>query len=203
MNRRDSFFWLSSIEKTKQIVKLYSIFLRQKKLIQEKAKGRNHAQEWIGLTPIFSISRGSFGYAVRLAREAFLRLRPPRGGEFKISTLEAKLQDLFGENATRSKIYKELVRAREYFHIDGPFRGPRGWKSEKVSNYEYHHLHFPAVLHEGTTCPRRTMIKLKPRSLKRNPYRPRRGGLTNGGPQRFLRPSWLPWQATRRIKWEH
>ena len=31
--------------------------------------------------------------------------------------------------------------------------------------------------------------KLEPRSLKRNPYRPRRGGLTNGGPQKFLRPS--------------
>lgn len=53
-------------------------------------------------------------------------LRPPRGGEFKISVLEAKLQELFGENATRSSIYYELVRAREYFHIDGPFRGPRG-----------------------------------------------------------------------------
>lgn len=53
-------------------------------------------------------------------------LRPPRGSEFKISTLEAKLQDLFGENATRSSIYKELVRARKYFHIDGPFRAPRG-----------------------------------------------------------------------------
>lgn len=53
-------------------------------------------------------------------------LRPPRGGEFKISTLENKLQDLVSENATNSSIYKELVRAREFFHIDGPFRGPTG-----------------------------------------------------------------------------
>ena len=53
-------------------------------------------------------------------------LRPPRGGEFKTSVLEAKLQDLFGQNAPSSKIYKELLRARDFFHIDGPFRGPRG-----------------------------------------------------------------------------
>lgn len=92
-------------------------------------------------------------------------LRPPRGGEFKISVLEAKLKLLFGENATSSNIYKELVRARKSFNLDGPYRAPRGWESEKGSNYDYHHLHFPAVLHEGTPCPRRTMIKLKPRSL--------------------------------------
>lgn len=63
-------------------------------------------------------------------------LRPPRGGEFKISVLEAKLQELFGENATRSSIYYELVRAREYFHIDGPFRGPRGWENDQTQASE-------------------------------------------------------------------
>lgn len=51
---------------------------------------------------------------------------PPRGGEFKISVLEGKLEQLLGENATSSSIYKELIRARDYFHIDGRFRGPRG-----------------------------------------------------------------------------
>nr|UYG19704.1 ribosomal protein S1 [Pulsatilla chinensis var. kissii] len=35
----------------------------------------------------------------------------------------------------------------------------------------------------------RSNKKLEPRSLKRNPYRPRRGGFKNGGPQKFRRPS--------------
>lgn len=52
-------------------------------------------------------------------------LRPPRGGEFSIPVLETKLQHLFGENAESSKIFKELTRVKENFHIDAPFRGPR------------------------------------------------------------------------------
>ncbi|KAJ8746989.1 hypothetical protein K2173_012848 (mitochondrion) [Erythroxylum novogranatense] len=51
---------------------------------------------------------------------------PPRRGKWKISVLEAKLQQLGGENATSSSIYKELIKARDFFHIDGPFRGPIG-----------------------------------------------------------------------------
>ena len=52
-------------------------------------------------------------------------MQPPRGGEYKIPVLEAKLEQLFGNNPASSFIYKELIRARDFFHIDGPFRGPR------------------------------------------------------------------------------
>ena len=53
-------------------------------------------------------------------------VQPPRGGEYKIPVLEAKLEQLFGNNPQSSFIYKELIRARDLFHIKGPFRGPRG-----------------------------------------------------------------------------
>lgn len=39
-------------------------------------------------------------------------LRPPQGGEFRICTLQRKLQDLFAENAESSQIFKELTRAK-------------------------------------------------------------------------------------------
>lgn len=53
-------------------------------------------------------------------------MQPPRGGEYKFSVLEAKLEQLFGNNPESAFIYKELIRARDLFHTDGPFRGPRG-----------------------------------------------------------------------------
>lgn len=53
-------------------------------------------------------------------------IQPPRGGEYRIPILEAKLGSLFGENPASSKIYKELIRLRDSFHIDAPFRGPDG-----------------------------------------------------------------------------
>jgi len=59
----------------------------------------------------------------RLIRDYIL---PPKGGEYKIPTLESKLESLFGENPTSSIIYKDLIRWRASFHMDAPFRGPRG-----------------------------------------------------------------------------
>lgn len=53
-------------------------------------------------------------------------IQPPQGGEYRIPVLEAKLGSLFGENPASSCFYKNLIRLRDSFHIDAPFRGPRG-----------------------------------------------------------------------------
>lgn len=53
-------------------------------------------------------------------------IQPPRGGEYRIPVLEAKLDSLFGENPATSLIYKQLLKWRDSFDIDAPFRGPRG-----------------------------------------------------------------------------
>lgn len=51
-------------------------------------------------------------------------IQPPQGGEYRIQVLESKLNSLFGSNPASSLIYKQLLKCRDSFHIDAPFRGP-------------------------------------------------------------------------------
>lgn len=58
----------------------------------------------------------------RLIRDYIL---PRVGGEHRIKVLTQKLNFLLGESPTSSLIFKQLMREKDSFFLDAPFRGPR------------------------------------------------------------------------------
>lgn len=62
-------------------------------------------------------------YRNRLIRDYIV---PNSGGEYKVSTLASKLNDLWGANPTGSTIYKDLIRRRDLFHLEALSRGRTG-----------------------------------------------------------------------------
>jgi hypothetical protein len=77
------------------------------------------------LNRMFELDHDAFwnAHRNRLIRDYIV---PPHGAEYGIRVLESKLDSLFGENPTSSIIYKQLIRSRDSFYMDAPFRGPRG-----------------------------------------------------------------------------
>lgn len=49
----------------------------------------------------------------------------PQGGEYTINTLQEKLHSLFGESP-RGAFYDQLIKMKNSFYEEAPFRGPRG-----------------------------------------------------------------------------
>lgn len=52
-------------------------------------------------------------------------IQTPKGGEYRIPVLEGKLQSLFGDSP-RGAFYDQLLKMKNSFYEEAPFRGPRG-----------------------------------------------------------------------------
>lgn len=58
----------------------------------------------------------------RIVRDFILT---PKGGEYQIHVLVGKLHSLFGESP-RGAFYDQLLKMKNSFYEEAPFRGPRG-----------------------------------------------------------------------------